>query len=84
MIIDCAFQELVVYVLAQGNTIGIPNTLFTILKYKKASLVAQLIKNLLAMLETPVQKFPGEGIGYPLQYSWGSLLAQMEKNPPTI
>ena len=27
---------------------------------------------------------PGEGIGFPLQYSWASLVAQMEKNPPTI
>ena len=25
---------------------------------------------------------PGEGIGYPLQYSWASLVAQMAKNPP--
>ena len=25
----------------------------------------------------------GEGIGYPLQYSWASLLAQMVKNLPT-
>ena len=25
---------------------------------------------------------PGEGIGYPLQYSWASLLAQMVTNPP--
>ena len=24
----------------------------------------------------------GEGIGYPLQYSWASLVAQMVKNPP--
>ena len=23
---------------------------------------------------------PGEGIGYPLQYSWASLVAQLEKN----
>ena len=27
---------------------------------------------------------PGEGIGYPLQYSWASLVAQMVKNPPAI
>ena len=27
---------------------------------------------------------PGEGIGYPLQYSWASLVAQMIKNPPAI
>ena len=25
---------------------------------------------------------PGEGIGYPLQYSWVSLVAQLVKNPP--
>ena len=28
-------------------------------------------------------RFPGEGIGYPLQCSWASLVAQMVKNPPT-
>ena len=27
---------------------------------------------------------PGEGIGYPLQYSWASLVAQMVKNLPTV
>ena len=27
---------------------------------------------------------PGEGIGYPLQYSWASLVAQPVKNPPAI
>ena len=26
----------------------------------------------------------GEGIGYPLQYSWASLVAQLQKNPPTM
>ena len=26
----------------------------------------------------------GEGIGYPLHYSWASLVAQMVKNPPAI
>ena len=26
----------------------------------------------------------GEGIGYPLQYSWASLVAQMVKNLPTM
>ena len=28
--------------------------------------------------------FPGEGIGYPLQYSWVSLVAQLVKNPPAM
>ena len=27
---------------------------------------------------------PGEGIGYPLQYSWASLVAQPIKNPPAM
>ena len=27
------------------------------------------------------ENFPGERIGYPLQYSWASLVAQMVKNP---
>ena len=26
----------------------------------------------------------GEEIGYPLQYSWASLVAKMVKNPPTM
>ena len=27
---------------------------------------------------------PGEDIGYPLQYSWASLVAQLVKNPPVM
>ena len=27
---------------------------------------------------------PGEGIGYPLQYSWASLVAQLVENPPVM
>ena len=26
----------------------------------------------------------GEGIGYPLQYSWASLVSQLVKNPPAM
>ena len=29
-------------------------------------------------------KSPGEGISYPLLYSWASLVAQMVKNPPAM
>ena len=29
-------------------------------------------------------RFPGEGIGYPLQYSWTSLVAQLVKNLPAM
>ena len=56
---------------------------------KRASLVAQQVKNLPAMQETPVQFLgledsPGEGIDYPFQYSWASLVAQTIKNLPAI
>ena len=27
---------------------------------------------------------PGEGIGYPLKYSWTSLVVQLVKNPPAM
>ena len=27
---------------------------------------------------------PGKGVGYPLQYSWASLVAQLVKNPPAM
>ena len=49
--------------------------------------MAQLVRNLLAVQEMLIPgsgRSPGEGIGYPLQYSWTSLVAQMVKNPPTM
>ena len=63
-----------------------------------ASLITQLVKNLPATKETPVQylgledagsipglgRSLGEGIGYPLQYSWAALVAQMVKNWPAV
>ena len=30
------------------------------------------------------RRSPGEGIGYPVQYSWASLVAQLVKNPPAM
>ena len=30
------------------------------------------------------RRSPGEGIGYLLQYSWASLVAQLVKKPPAI
>ena len=54
-----------------------------------ASQVAQWVKDLPAMQEMKayVISIPGsgrsaEGIGYPLQYSWASLVAQLVKNLP--
>ena len=48
----------------------------------------QLAKNLPAMQETLVQflggESPGEGLGYPLQYSWASLVVQTVKNLPAV
>ena len=31
-----------------------------------------------------LERYPGEEIGYPLQYSWASLLAQMVQNLPAV
>ena len=31
-----------------------------------------------------LERPPGEGTGYPLQYSWASLVAQLVKNPPAM
>ena len=51
--------------------------------------LAQLVKNSPAMQKTP-SSIPGsgrsarEGIGYPLQYSWASLVAQLVKNMPAM
>ena len=53
-----------------------------------ASVVAQLVKNVSnardpsSILETG--RSTGEGIGYPLKYSWASLVAQILKNLPTM
>ena len=50
-------------------------------------MIARLVKNTPAVLETTCS-IPGwvrstrEGIGYPLQYSWTSLVAQIGKNLP--
>ena len=30
------------------------------------------------------RSFPGEGLGYPLQYSWASMVAKTVKNPPAM
>ena len=51
------------------------------------SLVAKLIKNppagdLRWIHES--ERFHGEGIGYPLKYSWASLMAQLVKNLPAM
>ena len=54
-----------------------------------ASLITQLVKNLPANARDPdlisgLGSSPGEGIGYPFQYSWASLVAQMVKNLPAM
>ena len=54
---------------------------------KTPSLVAQLVKNPLAIRSSSIPglgRSPGEGIGYPLQYSWASLVGQLVRNLPTI
>ena len=52
-------------------------------------MVAQLVKNLPTNAGDPssipvLGRSPGDGIGYPLQYSWAFLVAQTVKNPPAM
>ena len=49
--------------------------------------VSQMVKNPPAMQETRFlggKDCPQNGIDYPLQYSWASLVAQLVKNPPAM
>ena len=53
----------------------------------KNKTVAQLVKNLPAGDPSSIAglgRSAGEGIGYPLQYSWASLVAQLVKNLPAM
>ena len=59
------------------------------LSVKLASLMAHLVKNLACnagdhSLIPGSGRSTGEGISYPLQYSWASLVAQQVKNPPAV
>ena len=53
-----------------------------------ASLIAQLVKTACnegdPSLISGSGRSTGEGKGYPLQYSWASLVAQLVKNLPTM
>ena len=64
-------------------------TIFSIiLLAPRASLVAQLVKNLLAMQDLGLisgsERSTGEGVDYPLQYSWASLVPQLVNNLPSV
>ena len=55
----------------------------------RASLIVQLVKNPPASAGDPgsipgLGRFSGEGISYPLQYSWASLVAQLVENLPSM
>ena len=51
----------------------------------RASLIAQLVKNPPWFDPDPGSgRSNGEGIGYPLLYSWVSFVAQLVKNLPTM
>ena len=54
--------------------------------YPRASPIAQLVKNLLGNPGSipGSGRSTGKGIGYPLKYSWASLVAQLVKNLPAV
>ena len=52
---------------------------------KSVSSRFNLTQNLLEIDFIPgLGRAAGEGVGYPLQYSWAPLLSQMVKNLPTV
>ena len=62
------------------------NTYFA---FMRAFLIAQMVKESTRSAGDPslipgLGRSAGEGIGYPLQYSWASLVAQLVKNPPAM
>ena len=62
------------------------NALFNYLTYLECSSVGkEFTCNVGDPGSTPgLKRSPAEGIGYPLQYSWASLVAQMVKNMPAM
>ena len=71
----------VAFLLSQQSLWNLVLSLLTPMTILWASLVAQLVKNPPVMQETlgsipGLGRYPGEGIAYPLQYSWAFLVAQ--------
>ena len=63
--------------------------LFTILKEEKGFPDSSVGKESTCNAGDPrlipgLGRSPGEGIGYPLQCSWASLVAQLVKSPPAM
>ena len=68
--------------------VPLPSPIYTLL-YIKCFPDGSVVKNLPANAGDPSSipgsgRFAGEGIGYPLQYSWISLVVQLVKNPPAM
>ena len=57
------------------------NSKFLSVDFKET--VAQLVKGNRGLIPV-LGRSAGEGIGYPLQYSWASLVAQLVKNLPAV
>ena len=47
-------------------------------------MLANIVTELISMWVPGSERSPGEGIGYPLHYSWASPVAQLVKNLPAM
>ena len=47
-------------------------------------MLPNIVTELISMSIPGSERSTGEGIGYPLQYSWASLVAQLVKNLPAM
>ena len=84
----CHFNFLSFYYLSKNFIKFIPISSRTF-QHGDVDLIAQLVKKSACNAGDPSSipgsgRSAGEGIGYPLQYSWASLVAQLVKNLPAM
>ena len=83
---DCSLPGSSNHGIFQARVLEWFNTYFV---FMRASLIAQMVKESTRNAGDPslipgLGRSAGEGIGYPVQYSWASLVAQLVKNLPAM
>ena len=83
---NCSLPGSSIHGIFQARVLEWLNTYFA---FVRASLIAQMVKESTRNAGDPslipgLGRSAGEGIGYPVQYSWGSLVAQLVKNLPAM
>ena len=88
-ILEFIYNVVLVSGMQQGDSVICVSILFQVLFQKESFPDSSVGKESACNAGDPGSipgsgRSPGEGIGYPLQYSWVSLTAQLVKNPPAM